>query len=104
MAALLRFLAGTLLLVAVIFAVNDATRLAGSNRAPAVTVHQTWSAVSPTSLNATQRAVQNYSHPGVWNWGVLWILQLPACALFGLLGLILAFLGRRRRRVNIYAN
>jgi hypothetical protein len=104
MAALLRFLAGTLLLVAVIFAVNDATWLAGSNRSPAVTVHQTWSAVSPNSLNAAQRAVQSYVHPGVWNWGVLWLLQLPAWTLFGLSGLILAFLGRRRRRVNIYAN
>ena len=51
---------------------------------------------------ATRRS--EHTHPGVWNWGVLWLLQLPAWALFGLLGLILAFLGRRRRRVNIYAN
>jgi hypothetical protein len=104
MGALLRFLAGVFLLVAVIFAVNDATRLAGPDRASAVTVHQTWSAVAPNSLNAAQRAVQNTTHPGVWNWGVLWLLQLPAWTLFGLLGLILAFVGRRRRRVNIYAN
>ena len=104
MAVLLRFLAGVFLLVAVIFAVNDATRLAGPDRASTVTVHQTWSAVAPNSLNAAQRAVQNTTHPGVWNWGVLWLLQLPAWTLFGLLGLILAFLGRRRRRVNIYAN
>jgi hypothetical protein len=104
MAALLRFLAGTLLLVAVIFAVSDATRLAGSSRASAVTMQQTWSAVSPTSLNAAQRAVQSTTHPAVWTWGVHPLLQLPAWALFGLLGLLLAFLGRRRRRVNIYAN
>jgi hypothetical protein len=104
MAALLRFLAGVFLLIAVIFAVNDATRLAGPDRTSAVTVHQTWSAVSPNSLNAAQHAVQNTTHTAVWNWGVLWLLQLPAWTLFGLLGLILAFLGRRRRRVNIYAN
>lgn len=104
MTALLRFLAGVFLLVAVIFAVSDATRLAGPDRASAVTVHQTWSAVSPNSLNAAQRAVQSATHPDVWNWGVLWLLQLPAWTLFGLLGLVLAFLGRRRRRVNVYAN
>jgi len=104
MAALLRFLAGAILLVAVIFAVSDATRSLGTNGATAVTVHQTWSTVSPISLSAAQGAVQRYTHPAVWNWGVLKILQLPAWALLGLLGLILAFLGRRRRRVNIYAN
>lgn len=104
MAALLRFLAGTLLLVAVIFAVNDATRAFASKQATAVTVQQTWSAVAPAALIAAQGAVQKYTHPVVWNWGVLWILQLPTWVLFGLLGLMLAFLGRRRRRVNIYAN
>ena len=104
MAVLLRFLAGVLLLVAVIFAVNDATRLAGPDRGSAVTMHQTWSTVSPNSLNAAQRAVQSTTHPAVWTWGVHPLLQLPAWALFGLLGLVLAFVGRRRRRVNIYAN
>ena len=104
MAALLRFLAGIALLVAVIFAVSDATGALGPNRTAAVTVHRTWSAVSPTSLGAAQGAVQRYTHPAVWNWGIAKILQLPAWALFGIIGVILAFLGRRRRRVNIYAN
>ena len=105
MTALLRFLAGILLLVAVIFAVSYVTGSLGTSRAAAaVTVHRTWSAVSPTSLGAAQGAVQRYTHPAVWNWGILKILQLPAWALFGLIGVILAFLGRRRRRVNIYAN
>ncbi len=58
MAALLRFLAGTLLLVAVIFAVSDATRLAGSSRASAVTMQQTWSAVSPIRRVAPQRRAE----------------------------------------------
>jgi len=104
MTALLRFLAGIVLLVAVIFAVSDATGSLGTNGGAAVTVHRTWSAVSLTSLGAAQGAVQRYTHPAVWNWGILKILQLPAWALFGLIGIILAFLGRRRRRVNIYAN
>lgn len=104
MAALLRFLAGVCLLVAVIFAVNDATPVLGAGQAGAVTMHHTWSAVSPTSLKAAQGAVQRYTHPALWDWGLLKILQLPAWTLFGVVGLILAFLGRRRRRVNVYAN
>src|SRR5262245_15263162 len=104
MAALVRFLAGFFLLIAVIFAVNDATRVFGPTRTTAVTMHQTWSAVSPNSVNAAQGTVQRYTLPAVWSWGVLPLLQLPAWALFGLVGLVLAFLGRRRRRVNIYAN
>ena len=103
MTALLRFLAGVVLLVAVIFAVTDATRSA-AGQATTVTVHHAWQAVSPHSLTAAQGAVQRYTHPAVWTWGVLKILQLPAWALFGLVGLILAFLGRRRRHVNVYAN
>jgi hypothetical protein len=104
MAALLRFLAGTMLVIAVIFAVHDATRWQATRQATAVSVHQAWSAVSPASLGSAQSTVQRYTHPVVWNWGVLKLLQLPAWAFFGLLGLILAFAGRRRRRVNIYAN
>ncbi|MBX9589023.1 MAG: hypothetical protein K2X43_06955 [Hyphomonadaceae bacterium] len=104
MTALLRFLAGTLLLVAVIFAVNDTTRWLAGNEAGAVTMQQVWSSISPTALGAAQGAVQRTTHPAVWTWGLLKVLQLPAWALLGLAGLLLAYLGRRRRRVNIYAN
>ena len=103
MTALLRFLAGVMLLVAVIFAVIDATR-SGAGQATTLTVHHAWVTASPHSLTAAQGAVQRYTHPVVWNWGVLKILQLPAWAVFGFVGLILAFLGRRRRHVNVYAN
>jgi hypothetical protein len=104
MGALLRFLAGMILLIAVIFAVNDATRSLAGNQSPGISVHQVWSTVSPPSLNAAQGAVQRYTHPLVWTWGVLKLLQLPAWALLGFVGLTLAYVGRRRRRVNIYAN
>ena len=104
MAAFLRVLAGIILLVAVIFAVNDATRSLADNEATAVTIRETWSAVSPSSLGKAQSAVERHTHPLVWGWGVLALLQLPTCMLFAMVGLILAYLGRRRRRVNVYAN
>jgi hypothetical protein len=104
MLGFLRFLAGLFLLIAVIFAVNDATKALGGGGSGAITVQQTWSAVSPPTLKAAQNAVERYTHPAAWQWGVLSVLQLPAWALFGTLGLALAYAGRRRRRVNIYAN
>ena len=104
MLATLRFIAALFLLIAVIFAVNDATNAFASRRGGAITVQQAWSGISPPSLKAAQGAVERYTHPIVWQWGVLSLLQLPAWAVFGTLGLALAYAGRRRRRVNIYAN
>jgi hypothetical protein len=104
MKALIRFLAGIFFLVAVIFAVYDATRAQSTGRVSFVSVSQTWSGASPGSLKSAQESVQRRTHPIVWSWGVAPVLELPAWALLGLLGLLLAYAGRRRRQVNIYAN
>jgi len=104
MMAFLRFLAGAFLLVAVIAAVNDATRSLAANRVVTTSSYEQWSKLAPASLAAAQASVQRKTHPAVWNMGVRPILQLPTWGLLGLLGLILAYAGRRRRRVNIYAN
>jgi hypothetical protein len=40
----------------------------------------------------------------VWDPGLVTVLQLPAWALFGLGGMLLAYAGRRRREINIFAN
>jgi hypothetical protein len=104
MKALVRFLAGFLLLIAVVFAVYDGTVSHASGRVSFATIQDTWSAVAPASLKAAQASVQRSSHPLVWTWGVANVLQLPAWAVFGVLGLLLAYFGRERRRINIYAN
>ena len=67
MLGFLRFLAGVFLLIAVIFAVNDATKGIAGRGGGAITVHQTWSAVSPPTLKAAQNAVERYTHPAVWH-------------------------------------
>ena len=48
--------------------------------------------------------MQRRTHPLVWDMGVAKVLQLPTWGLFGLLAAVFAYLGRRRREVNIYAN
>lgn len=104
MAAFLRFLAGVFLLIAVIAAVNDATRSLAANQVVVLSTFEHWSKLAPATLGAAQNSVQRTTHPLVWSLGVRRALQLPAWGLFGLIGLILAYAGRRRRRVNIYAN
>jgi hypothetical protein len=104
MTVLLRFLAGVFLLVAVIAAVNDATRSLAANRVVMLSTYEHWSRLAPGTLTAAQGSVRRTTHPLVWDAGLARVLQLPAWGLLGLVGLMLAYAGRRRRRVNIYAN
>ncbi len=102
---LLRFLAGVFLLVAVIAAVNDVTRsMSAATRLPAVSTYEHWSKLAPVTLAAARNAVQRRTHPLVWDPALVWVLQLPAWGLFGVVGMLFAYAGRRRREVNIFAN
>jgi len=104
MKGLLRFLAGFLLLVAVIAAVNDVTRSLAADRTVTISTYEHWSKLAPVTLAAAQRSVQRNTHPLVWDLALVPLLQLPAWGLFGLLGLLLGYAGRRRRQVNVFAN
>ena len=104
MTAFLRFLAGCLLLVAVIAAVDDFTRSQAAGRTVIASASEHWQRVSPVSLNNARNAVQRRSHPLVWDYGVAQILRVPTWGLLGFLGLLLGYAGRRRRRVEIFAN
>jgi hypothetical protein len=102
---LLRFLAGAFLMVAVFAAVNDITRsmLAGE-RLASVTAYEHWSRLAPVTLTLARNGVQRHTHPLVWDPGMVTLLSLPTWGLFGLLGALAAYAGRRRREVNIFAN
>ena len=64
---LLRFLAGVFLLVAVIAAVNDATRsIAAGTRVPFVSTLDHWSRLAPVTLAGARTFVQRRAHPLVW--------------------------------------
>jgi hypothetical protein len=104
--SLLRFLAGLLLLIAVIAAIYDGTRMLESKNGEIImtTLGEHWSKVAPVSLKNAQAAVRRYSHPLLWDGLIQRLLQLPTWAVFGTLGLFVGYLGRRRRRVNVFAN
>jgi hypothetical protein len=102
---LLRFLAGVFLLVAVVAATNDVTRsMIAGQQVPLVSTHAHWSKLAPVTLTSARNAIQRNTHPLVWDPGLTTVLQLPAWALFGIVGTLLAYAGRRRRQVNIFAN
>jgi hypothetical protein len=104
MKGFLRFLAGVFLLVATIAGVNDVTRSLAADKTVVISTHEHWSKLAPVTLAAARGAVERRTHPLVWEWGLAPLLQLPAWGLFGLLGLLCAYGGRRRREVNIFAN
>ncbi len=104
MTALLRFLAGCLLLVAVFAAVDDFTRSQAAGRTVLASASEHWQRVSPASLNNARNWVQRRAHPFAWDYGAAQILRTPTWGLFGLLGLLFGYAGRRRRRVDIFAN
>jgi hypothetical protein len=99
-----RFLAGVLLLIAAIAAVYDGTRSAGAGHLVTTSLIEHWSKLAPALLAAAQSGVQRATHPLVWELGARKLLGLPTWAVFAGLGLLLAYAGRRRRRVNVFAN
>jgi len=104
MLAFFRFLAAVFLLIAVLAAVYDGTRSLAADKLVTASLLEHWSTLAPTLLNATQSAVKRSTHPLVWDVGLSKLLLLPASAVFLALGAIFAYAGRRRRRVNVFAN
>ena len=104
MLILLRFLAGVFLLIATIAAVYDGTRSLGAGSLVMTSLLEHWATLAPGLLAAARNGVQRATHPLVWELGAAKLLGLPAWAVFTALGILFAYAGRRRRRVNVFAN
>ncbi|HEY7084531.1 MAG TPA: hypothetical protein VH519_06910 [Hyphomicrobiaceae bacterium] len=104
MLAFFRFLAGVLFLIAVIAAVDDGTRSVAAGAFVSTPLAEHWSKIAPGLLSAAQSAVSRATHPLVWELGMRRVLLVPTWALFAGLGLLFAFAGRRRRRINVFVN
>jgi hypothetical protein len=98
-----RFLAALFLLIAVIAGVYDGTRSMAADRLVTASLLEHWTAIAPTLLNTSQAAVKRL-HPMLWDAGLGQLLQLPASLFFFVLGVLFAYAGRRRRRINVFAN
>jgi hypothetical protein len=103
MLASFRFLAAVFLLMAVIAGVYDATRSMAADRLVTASLMEHWTTIAPTLLNSAQTAVKR-THPMLWDAGLDPLLQMPASVFLFVLGVLFAYAGRRRRRINVFAN
>ena len=102
--ALARWLSGLFFLCAVIVAVADITRFATGGGMQWTSLLALWKSVAPQTLASFAGFVQRYAHPYIWDPALVRVLVLPVALLAAALGLLFGLIGRRKRRVNIYAN
>ena len=95
---LLRLAATVALAVAVVMAVIDATRSIAASALTFTTLAQSWQTVSPWSLDAARKAVEQSAWPAGWTTVAAPLLALPAFAVLAVLAFILYAGGYRRRR------
>ncbi len=100
----LRFIGSLFLLGAVIALTADLSRPSRPGVATLSSVHKHWSDLAPQSLAGAETAVATRTHRLVWDPGVTTLLAIPAFVSFGALAILFLYLGRPRRRVEIFVN
>lgn len=99
-----RVVARLCLIGAVLALVYDGTlTMAGGSGLVVTSLADHWQAFHPTSLAALKN-VLNQLHPKMWDQAGLRLVKLPAWVVVGGLGFLLAWIGRKRRPVNVYIN
>ena len=103
----LRLIGMLFLIAAVIALTSDFSRKGpdgSSSSRSFASLHKHWSDFAPQTLAAAQKGVAGSTHPVVWDYGLRPLLLVPAWMSLGAIGLGLAYLGRSRRRVEIFIN
>ncbi len=103
--AIIRILSGVFLLAATLALIAEATQAQlGVPGAPFTPLLAQLTESAPQALHALERTAQNV-HPLLWDPAVKSILSLPAWISLGSIGLVLSWLGRRRRQaINVFTN
>lgn len=101
---ILRALAWVILLVALIALVSDVTRATTGGPFIMTSALTHWKTMAPQSLATVAGFTQRWLHPMLWDPALLRVLLLPTWLLLGALALLLGVLGRKKRRINIFAN
>lgn len=65
---------------------------------------QAWFNVHPASLNLTQAIIERYTFPFLWDPVFLTVLLLPSWVVFAVIGVVLYYIGRRRRLSGVVIN
>lgn len=103
---MLRFLSKILglwlIAVALVAVVLDGTRTIAAANWSTKPLGQYWFDISPASLNGAQALVQRHVNPFLWDPLIVWLLQQPVWLTVGPLGLLLLWLGERRRKRIVF--
>ena len=87
-----------MLIVAVVIAMRDGLASLEQNAFVVRPLGQIWFEIDPPSLNTLQAVVERYVSPTLWDPVIITVLQVPAVALFGVLGIVFLLLSRASRR------
>jgi len=105
MLLLLRFIGVWFLLIAMVAAVVDATKsLAGGGTWVATPMGEQWRAINTQSLDAVKAWIVGHAGPFVWDPVISTILNAPTWVVFGILGVLLYWLGQKRKPVEVFIN
>ena len=102
---MLRILGVWLLLLAAVAAVIDATKsLAGGGNWVVTPLAEQWANLSPDTLAAAKAAVETHAGTFLWNPIITEIIGAPTWGVFGVLGIALYWLGRKRTPSEVFIN
>ncbi|MGI9408257.1 MAG: hypothetical protein ACR2O4_17910 [Hyphomicrobiaceae bacterium] len=100
-----RILASWFLIVGIIALVYDGIKSLGNEGDVVITaLGKHWFQLHPTSLNGLQAGVERYVAIWLWDPVLIAVLQSPTWIVSFVLALFFYWIGRKRRRTNIYAN
>ena len=106
-AFLARFAGLWLIAGALVALVVDATKTIAGSALTITSFRQTWTTLSPGTLEAAQAFIQDKveTHIGHWLWdpAILWVTALPTWVVLGVIGGWLAYMGRKRRAAPVFA-
>ena len=88
----------TLLIVALVIAIRDGLTSFDQKTLVIRPLGQLWFEIDPPSLNTLQAAVERHVSPELWDPVIITVLQAPAVAVFGVLGIVFLLLSRASGR------
>ncbi|KAB2851364.1 MAG: hypothetical protein F9K44_01815 [Hyphomicrobiaceae bacterium] len=102
---LLRLLGSWFVLAATLALVYDVSRaLSAKAGFVSTSLGEHWFKLHVASLNLLQAMTERYVSPKLWDPVLVTILHRPTWLVLGVIGVVLFYLGRQRRRVAVFAN